>query len=92
MGDVGCSDLISPAYAKQDHPGVALIIVNQEFEKSTDLENREGAAADLELLKTTFENLGFEVMSMRDATDIEILSELKKGKWQLMELDCWCIF
>ena len=92
MGDAGCSDLISPAYAKQDHPGVALIIVNQEFEESTGWLDREGAAADLESLKTTFENLGFEVMPMRDATDIKILSELKKGKWQVMKLDYWCIF
>ena len=78
MGEVEC-----PTYATRAHPGVCIIIVNQEFEKFTNLPNRDGADTEYKLLKTTFGNLGFKVIPMFDATDTDILRKLEEGKRQL---------
>ena len=77
MGEVGRSHFIPTAYAAQAHPGVCVIIVNQKF---PNLPMRDGAKVDFELLASTFGNLGFKVIAMFDATDIDILRILEKGR------------
>ena len=57
-------------------PGVALIIVNQNF---TSLSERKGAHEDFRVLTETFKELGFKIIALFNVTDTEILAAIKTG-------------
>ena len=58
-------------------PGVALIIVNQNFKSPR--KKREGAHEDFRVLTETFRELGFKIIALFDVTDKEILAVIKTG-------------
>ena len=66
----------SPLYTS---PGVALIIVNQNFKTETTQRKRKGALEDFRVLKKTFSELGFQIIERFDATDKQILAAVKEG-------------
>ena len=57
-------------------PGLALIIVNQNFKS---LDKRKGAYKDFHLLTETFRKLGFKIIALFDVTDTEILAVINTG-------------
>ena len=75
---VGMADVSnSLVYVRHNSPGVALIIVNENFEPSG---CRCGADKDFQILTDTFRRLGFTIVALYDVTDKEILAVIRTGK------------
>ena len=75
---VGMADVSnSLVYVRHNSPGVALIIVNENFEPSG---CRCGADKDFQILTDTFRRLGFKIVALYDVTDKEILAVIRTGK------------
>ena len=71
----------SPIYTHHpSRPGVALIIVNENFQEWNP---RSAASKDFQALEDTFTRLGFEIESLYDGTDKDILEIVRKGNAEL---------
>ena len=70
----------SPVYTHHPSPGVALIIVNENFQES---EPRPAAYKDFQALTDTFTKLGFKIEPLCDGTNEDILTIIKKGNTEL---------
>lgn len=61
-----------------------LILNYENFKQNNDEYRRKGTQKDVELLRETFENLGFDVDIKNDQTREETVSILRSGKYAQM--------
>ena len=71
----------SPVYARYESPGVALIIVNENFEEKE--KPRSAADKDFQTLMDTFGELGFKIVALYNVTAAEIHAVIKRGNGKL---------
>ena len=66
----------SLVYTRYPSPGVALIIVNENFQH---WEERRAACKDFQELTDTFRRLGFKIVALYNVTNDEILAVTRRG-------------